>query len=152
MTNYEGNCILSLLYVFSLATRLQFSFGNQRYLQIAINSLLSVNRSLANLLAPVVQTVDNAIHWIKSLPSAWRYWFSYYSSTKQGFIRWSDSANPAFEQPGPGCGLNAWFTKAMSICVLCDGQVFAFLLFFFFKTISNKKQLLDSVFALWYPE
>ena len=61
----------------------------------------------------------------KSLPSAWRYWFSYYSSTKQGFIRWSDSANPPFEQPGPGCGLNAWFTKAMSICVLCDGQVFA---------------------------
>ena len=61
MTNYEGNSILSLLYVFSLATRLQFSFGNQRYLQIAINSLLSVSRSLANLLASVVQTVDNAM-------------------------------------------------------------------------------------------
>ena len=61
MTNYEGNSILSLLYVFSLATRLQLSFGNQRYLQIAINSLLSVSRSLANLLAPVVQTVDNAM-------------------------------------------------------------------------------------------
>ena len=152
MTNYEDNCILSLLYVFSLATRLQFSFGNQRYLQIAINSSLSVSRSLANLLAPVGQTVDNAIHWKKSLPSAWRYWFSYYSSTKQGFIRWSDSANPPFEQPGPGCGLNALFPEAMSICVLCDGQVFAFLLFFFFKTISNKKQLLDSVFALWYSE
>ena len=148
MTNYEGNSILSLLYVFSLATRLQFSFGNQRYLQIAINSLLSVSRSLANLLAPVGQTVDNAIHWIKSLPSAWRYWFSYYSSTKQGFIRWSDSANPPFQQPGPGCGLNALFPEAMSICVLCDGQVFSFLLLFFFKTISNKKQLLDSVFAL----
>ena len=57
MTNYEGNCILSLLYVFSLATRLQFSFGNQR--QIAINSLLSVSRSLANLLAPVGQTGKN---------------------------------------------------------------------------------------------
>ena len=96
-----------------------------------------------------------ADHWLICWPqlfkrwiTPWRYWFSYYSSTKQGFIRWSDSANPPFQQPGPGCGLNALFPEAMSICVLCDGQVFAFLLFFFFKTISNKKQLLDSVFAL----
>ena len=90
------------------------------------------------LLAPVGQTVDNAIHWKKSLPSAWRYWFSYYSSTKQGFIRWSDSANPPFEQPGPGCGLNALFPEAMSICVLCDCQVFAFYYFFSSKQYLTK--------------
>ena len=74
----------------------------------------------------------------KSLPSAWRYWFSYYSSTKQGFIRWSDSANPPFQQPGPGCGLNALFPEAMSTVFCATVRCLPFYYFFSSKQYLTK--------------